>query len=92
MSPCRGATQGASGRCPVLQNLYGDSNESIIFLNNKYLSAILWLLTMLVGAARVYVGVHHPIDIVGSILMAIVVASIVYLVVRRMKMFRDATD
>src|SRR5712692_2571521 len=71
--------------------LWSASTAAIIFLSNKYLSLILWLLTILVGAARVYVGVHHPIDIVGSIAMAILVASIVYLIIRRMKLFRDST-
>ena len=72
--------------------LWSASTAAIIFLSNKYLSVILWLLTILVGAARVYVGVHHPIDIVGSMLMAIVVGSIVYLIIRKMKMFRGATE
>jgi len=64
---------------------------AIIFPTNKYLSLLLWLLTILVGVSRVHAGVHHPIDIVGSIAMAIVVASIVYLLIRRMKVFRVST-
>src|SRR5260370_24150951 len=70
--------------------LWNASTAAIIFLSNKYLSLILWMLTILVGASRVYVGVHHPIDIVGSITMAIVVASIVYLIIRRMRPFRNS--
>ncbi len=72
--------------------LWSATTAAIIFPSSKYLSLLLWVLTILVGAARVHAGVHHPIDIVGSMLMAIVAASIVYLVIRRMKMFRDATD
>ena len=71
--------------------LWSAAMAAIIFPNNKHLSLLLCVLTILVGAARVHAGVHHPIDIVGSILMAIVVAAIVYVIVRRMKMFRDAT-
>ena len=63
-----------------------------MFPSNEYLSLVLWVLTILVGVSRIYVGVHHPIDIVGSIAMAIVVASIVYFIIGRMKLFRDFTN
>src|SRR3989442_11618970 len=71
--------------------LWSAATAAIIFPSNKYLSLLLWVLTILVGASRVYVGVHHPIDIVGSIAMAILVASFVYIIIRRMKLFRDST-
>src|SRR5260370_42636289 len=63
--------------------LWSAATAAIVFPSNKYLSLILWLLTILVSASRVYVGVHHPIDIVGSIAIAILVAFIVYLIIRR---------
>jgi len=72
--------------------LWSASTAAIVFPSNKYLSLILWLLTILVGASRVHVGVHHPIDIVGSIAMATGVALIVYLIVKRMKLFRYSTN
>src|SRR5260370_21746600 len=72
--------------------LWSAATAAIIFPSNDYLSLILWLLTILFGAARVHAGVHHPIDIVGSMLMAIVVAFIVYVIVRRMKPFRDSRN
>ena len=72
--------------------LWSAATAAIFSPSNKYLSLILWLLTILVGASRVHAGVHHPIDIVGSMLMTIVVASITYFIIRRMKMFRGATE
>src|SRR6266481_9690148 len=69
--------------------LWSAATAAIIFPSNKYLGLILWLLTVLVGASRVYVGVHHPIDIVSSIAMAVVVTSIVYLITTRMKLFKN---
>ncbi len=72
--------------------LWSAATAAIIFSSNKYVSLFLWLLTVLVGASRVYVGVHYPIDIVGSIAIAALVASIVYLIIRRMKLFRDSTN
>ena len=72
--------------------LWSAATAATIFPSNKYVSLILWLLTILVGASRVHVGVHHLMDVVGSILTAIVVASIVYLIIRRTKMFRGVTE
>ncbi|MCX6733210.1 MAG: phosphatase PAP2 family protein [Candidatus Peregrinibacteria bacterium] len=47
---------------------------SLIFSVHKKTGIILWILTLLVGASRVYVGVHHPVDVVTSMLIAVVVA------------------
>lgn len=44
---------------------------------NKKLCVVLWILAVLVSVARVYVGVHHTIDVVGSIIISIVVISAV---------------
>lgn len=51
--------------------------SSILFPFNKRLSIAFWTLTLLVGIGRVYVGVHHSIDIIGSIVIAFVVTVIV---------------
>lgn len=71
--------------------LWSAATAAIIFSSNRYLSIILWLLTILVGAARVHAGVHHPIDIAGSVLMAIVVAAFVYFMISRIKALRSIT-
>lgn len=47
------------------------------FFNTK-LSLLLWLLTLLVSYARVYVGVHHYLDVVTSMIIAVAVNAIVY--------------
>ncbi len=72
--------------------LWSAAMAAIIFPGNRYLSLILWALTAGVGAARVYVGVHHPIDIIGTILMVIVVAGLAYFVIKRMNLFRYASE
>ncbi len=45
---------------------------------NRRLGAILWLLALIVATARVYVGLHHLIDVVGSFTISILVTLIVY--------------
>src|SRR5205085_7935625 len=45
----------------------------IYFFNRPWGFALLGL-ALLVGAARVAAGVHHPVDIVGSIVIAVVVS------------------
>ena len=72
--------------------LWSAAMAAIMFPGNRYLSLILWVLTILVGASRVYVGVHHPIDIVGTILMVIVVAALAYFIIKKMNLFRYATE
>lgn len=55
----------------------------IIYPFSRKVSAISWVLVILVGVARVLVGVHHPIDIIGSIVMAIFVGLITYQILFR---------
>ncbi len=58
--------------------LLGAAISSWAFPFSKKLSAAAWILTLLVGFSRVYVGVHHPIDIAGSIIISILTTSAVY--------------
>ena len=39
---------------------------------NKWLGIALWAIAILVAISRVYVGVHHPIDVLASITFALV--------------------
>ena len=47
------------------------------YLNLK-LGLILWVIAFIVAIARVYAGVHHPIDVIGSGIIAIFATSTVY--------------
>ena len=51
---------------------------SIIMYFNRRTGIILWLLTILIAISRVYVGVHHPIDVIGSIIISLIVTFSVY--------------
>ena len=51
---------------------------SLLFPFDKKLSTVAWTLTILVGVSRVYVGIHHPIDVFGSMTIAATISAIVY--------------
>jgi len=50
----------------------------VLFPFSKRFGIIAGIIAILIGVARIYAGVHHPIDIVGSILIAIGSATIGY--------------
>ena len=51
---------------------------SIIFPFGKKIASVIFAMAILTGISRVYVGIHHPIDIVGSIIIAGVIAMLMY--------------
>jgi undecaprenyl-diphosphatase len=56
---------------------------SLLYPFRKAGSVILWLLTLFIGTSRVYVGIHHPVDVIGSIITSIVVVVIAHSVLKR---------
>ncbi len=56
---------------------------AVVYPFNRRVSVILWLITVLVGISRVYVGVHHPIDIIGSMLIGIGTTTIAHIGLQR---------
>ncbi len=62
---------------PSDHTLLSSSVAFIIFSFNKKLGIILIVLTLLVGLSRVYVGIHHFIDIIGSVIIAGIVTALV---------------
>lgn len=60
---------------------------AIIFTVRKKTGIGLWVLTFIVGFSRVYVGVHHTMDILASVVIAI---ATVYCCAFLMKKFKIA--
>jgi undecaprenyl-diphosphatase len=56
---------------------------TVIWFYNKKLGIALWLLALLIGFARVYCGVHHTLDIIGSIVIVLFSGLVYYFVVRK---------
>ncbi len=52
----------------------------VIWFYDKKWSAVLWALALLIGWARVYSGVHHAVDIMGSIVIVLFSGSAYYYV------------
>jgi len=55
---------------------------AIGFCWNEKLGGILTAFALTVAVARVYVGLHHPVDVIGSMAIATVVTSAVFVVSR----------
>lgn len=45
--------------------------------------AVLWLIAILVGISRVAAEIHHPIDIIGSIVISVATITAVYFFLKR---------
>jgi undecaprenyl-diphosphatase len=52
---------------------------------NRKLGLILFMIAAVVAASRVYVGVHHSVDVLASILIACSVSTITHLFLERKK-------
>ena len=67
--------------------LLGSAIASIIFVYNRKWGTVAWVVAFVVGASRVFAGIHHWIDIVGSVVIAVVMMWIVnhYLIPRQIK-------
>jgi undecaprenyl-diphosphatase len=46
---------------------------------NVRIGAVLWAIAGIVATGRVYVGLHHPVDVIGSMLISILAVYLVYL-------------
>lgn len=56
-----------------------------LWFYNKKLSGIVWAIAFLIGWARVYAGVHHAADIVGSIVIVLMSMAIYHVAVQKRK-------
>lgn len=57
---------------------------SIVFVYNKPLGVSLFGLSVMVGVGRVLAGVHHSIDVAGSIIIAVATTYFVTILLRRL--------
>ncbi|GAC1398352.1 MAG: undecaprenyl-diphosphatase [Sediminibacterium sp.] len=55
----------------------------VVSIFNRRLSIWLWVITVIVGLARVYAGVHHFMDVIASAAIAILVTSLLYYIFKK---------
>lgn len=63
---------------PSHHTLLVSAISAIIFLFNKRIGLLLWILTFFVGFSRVYAGVHHIIDIAAGVFIPIILVTLIY--------------
>lgn len=56
------------------EGLFFVSEHTLIFLRHCWLGLAIFIIGLMVGAARVYLGVHYPGDILGGLLLGVVSA------------------
>lgn len=57
----------------------------VIFLKNKKYGTLLLILALTGGFARVYVGIHYPLDILGGAAIGAIAGCLAYFVIRLTK-------
>lgn len=67
--------------------LLSSALATLLFAYHRKLGVLAWILAGLVGLSRVYVGIHHFTDILGSALIAIITMWVVkqYLIPKAFK-------
>lgn len=68
---------------PSDHTLFAMVAAATVFVYRRKLGALLVVLGILVGVSRVIAKVHHPVDIVGSIAIAIAATSIAWILIRK---------
>ncbi len=63
----------------------------LLFTRFKKFGVAIFLAALLIGFARVFVGVHYPIDIAGGIITGVVGGSLVYFAKIAIQNHHDAT-
>ena len=56
---------------------------SVIFVFNKKLGIVLFMIALFVGIARILAQIHHPLDIIGATLIAIGATAIAFFLEKR---------
>ena len=68
---------------PSDHTLFASLCAAITYIYSKRFGAIAFVLAALIGLSRVIAGIHHLVDIVGAILIAIAATALAFLLVRR---------
>lgn len=70
---------------PSDHTLFTATIASIVFVYNRPVGIFLFILSILVGISRVLAGVHHYIDVVGSVVIAVITTYVVTILLRQLQ-------
>ena len=76
---------GADNGFPSDHTLFAMVTAAIIFVYSRKLGVLLGILGILIGVSRVMAKIHYPIDIVGSIAIAISVTSFAWIILKTLR-------
>ncbi len=62
--------------------LLAASLAAVALMYSRKLALYTWVIALFVAYSRVYVGVHHYLDVITSIIIALIAEGIVYLVLK----------
>jgi undecaprenyl-diphosphatase len=82
---------GSDNGFPSEHTVLGASLTALIYFYNKKLAAAALILTIAMGAGRVWAHVHSPIDILGGLVIGAVAGWAGYQIARRAKLGRKAS-
>lgn len=68
---------------PSDHTLYAMVTAAVVFAYHRKIGLFLGILGIIIGVARVAAKVHHPVDIIGSIAIALAATGIAWLILRR---------
>ena len=68
---------------PSDHTLFAMVAAATIFVYRRKLGVFLGILAVLVGVSRVFAKVHYPLDIIGSIVIAIAATCIAWIILRK---------
>lgn len=63
---------------PSDHTLLAAALAAVGMLWNRWLGVALWVIAIVIAIARVYVGVHHAVDVIGSIVIACLAVLLAY--------------
>ncbi len=69
---------------PSDHTILASAIASLFLFYHKKTATWLWLIAIVVALSRVYVGVHHPIDVLGSIVVALLSALVAYAIIHKL--------
>lgn len=76
-------THVANNGFPSDHTLFVAALASIAYHYNKTFGIVLFTIAILVGTARVLAGIHHWVDILGALVIAVAITAVVYKLSRR---------